>query len=57
MQPDVEMHSTGELISDWLALARYKRTRTVTERILDCALYLLWAFALVAFIVALFVRR
>lgn len=57
MQPDVELRTTGELISDWRALARYKRARTLTERALDCALYLLWALALVVFVVALFIRR
>jgi len=57
MERDVELPTTGELISDWRALARYKRARTITERVLDCALYLLWALALVVFVVALFVRR
>ncbi len=57
MPPDVELHTTGELISDWRALARYKRPRTLTERVLDCALYLLWTLALVVFVVALFIRR
>lgn len=57
MRPDADSHTTGELISDWRALARYKRPRTLTERVLDFALYLLWALALVVFVVALFIRR
>lgn len=57
MQTDMELRTTRELISDWRALARYKRPRTLTERILDYTLYFLWASALVVFVVALFFRR
>jgi hypothetical protein len=57
MQTDVELHTTGELISEQRALARYKRHRTLTERVLDYGLYFLWALALVVLVVALFIRR
>src|SRR5688572_20624435 len=57
MQTDLELRTTGELISDQRALARYRRARTLTERCLDYGLYLLWAVALAVFVVALFIRR
>jgi hypothetical protein len=57
MQTDLELHTTGELISDQRALARYRRARTFTERVLDYLMYVLWAAALIVAIVALFIRR
>jgi hypothetical protein len=57
MQTDLELHTTGELISDQRALARYRRPRTLTERVLDYVMYVLWAAALIVAIVALFIRR
>ena len=57
MQTDLELHTTGELISDQRALARYRRPRGLTERVLDYVMYVLWAAALIVAIVALFIRR
>ena len=57
IQTDLELRTTGELISDQRALARYRRSRTLTERVLDYVMYVLWAAALIVAIVALFIRR
>jgi hypothetical protein len=57
IQTDLELRTTGELISDQRALARYRRSRTLTERVLDYVMYVLWAAAFIVAIVALFIRR
>jgi hypothetical protein len=55
--PEVEVHATGELISPWRSLARYQPPRTLTERLMDYALYALWVFAVVAAGCVLLVHR
>ena len=45
---EVEVHATGELISPWRSLARYQPPRTLTERLMDYALYALWVLAVMA---------
>ena len=57
MNRDVEFQTTGELIAEWRSLEPYKEPRAPIERILDCALYALWAIALVVSVAVLFMRR
>ena len=57
MKRDVELYTTAERIAEWRSLAPYEEPRAPIERILDCALYVLWALALIVGVAVFFFRR
>lgn len=57
MKRDVELQTTGELKTEWRSLAPYKEPRAPIERILDYALWALWALALLVGVAVLLMRR